>query len=308
MPVVRPSSTKMRAVTPAPGTGEPIKRVPVGRPASDLAKTVPPPASSAAPEVIVPPDVTPPEVAALVRRDPSSFEIAPKALVDERAKRARSLEDDLDSPPPAPAPPPPEPPQPPPSAVIEDPPAAAAPAPNVAGAPSSGARAAEEPVVERRPSTLPPIPKGGSGGKFLGLVLGVVVVGAAIGAEKMGYVDQLRRSVQPTASTAASPDVPAANHAPRAETTSIDPSNASSKDRPSASGDVTPAPIPDGMGRLTTADLAGGRRIFVDGATVGQTPDPVILKCGSHTVRVGHAGHDQVIEVPCGAEIVIHEH
>jgi serine/threonine-protein kinase len=48
-----------------------------------------------------------------------------------------------------------------------------------------------------------------------------------------------------------------------------------------------------------------GRRIFVDDRTVGQTPESVLVKCGARSVKIGSAGHRQVVDVPCGGEINI---
>jgi hypothetical protein len=61
--------------------------------------------------------------------------------------------------------------------------------------------------------------------------------------------------------------------------------------------------IPTGMGLLKTAEVQPGHRIFVDGRTVGQTPRPVLVKCGAARVKIGSAGHARTLEVPCGQEI-----
>jgi hypothetical protein len=63
------------------------------------------------------------------------------------------------------------------------------------------------------------------------------------------------------------------------------------------------APVPDDKGRLSTAGSAPGRRIFVDDRTVGETPNDVIVPCGSHRVRVGSRGTTSIVEVPCGGEL-----
>jgi serine/threonine-protein kinase len=70
-----------------------------------------------------------------------------------------------------------------------------------------------------------------------------------------------------------------------------------------------PAPAapaaPDDKGRLSSAGTAPGRRIFVDDRTVGETPNVVVLPCGSHRVRVGSRGTTMILDVPCGGEITV---
>ncbi len=70
---------------------------------------------------------------------------------------------------------------------------------------------------------------------------------------------------------------------------------------PEVPASAAPADV-DGLVRPTGAT---GRRIFVDGATVGQTPSPVKVRCGVHTIRIGSAGRPQTVDVPCGGEIEI---
>jgi hypothetical protein len=59
------------------------------------------------------------------------------------------------------------------------------------------------------------------------------------------------------------------------------------------------------MGRVRTTGAAPGRRIFVDERTVGQTPESVVVKCGSRAIKLGSAGSTQTVDVPCGGEITV---
>jgi serine/threonine-protein kinase len=61
------------------------------------------------------------------------------------------------------------------------------------------------------------------------------------------------------------------------------------------------------MGLVETTDLRGGRRIFVDEVTVGQTPESVLVRCGARTIRIGSAGQRQAVDVPCGKPIRVGE-
>jgi PEGA domain len=64
-----------------------------------------------------------------------------------------------------------------------------------------------------------------------------------------------------------------------------------------------PAQIPPGMGLLETASAQPGHRIFVDGRTMGQTPQSVLVKCGKTSVKIGSAGHLRAVDIPCGKAI-----
>jgi serine/threonine-protein kinase len=98
-------------------------------------------------------------------------------------------------------------------------------------------------------------------------------------------------SASASASAAASASaVPSASVAPSA---SAAPASAA---KPSAA-------VAEGMGIVTTSGAAPGRRIFVDDRTVGQTPQSITVKCGSHSVRIGSSGKTQTIDVPCGGEV-----
>jgi hypothetical protein len=38
---------------------------------------------------------------------------------------------------------------------------------------------------------------------------------------------------------------------------------------------------------------------------MGQTPESFTVKCGKHQIRVGTAGKVQMLDVPCGGEIIV---
>ena len=58
-------------------------------------------------------------------------------------------------------------------------------------------------------------------------------------------------------------------------------------------------------GALGIPANAAGHRVFVDGRVVPQSLGTVVVDCGAHTVRIGHDGRDQVIDVPCGGRISV---
>lgn len=68
---------------------------------------------------------------------------------------------------------------------------------------------------------------------------------------------------------------------------------------------VTLADVPAGSGLVKTEGAAPGHRIYVDERTVGQTPESVVVKCGTHQIKVGSAGAARAVDVPCGGEITV---
>jgi serine/threonine-protein kinase len=59
------------------------------------------------------------------------------------------------------------------------------------------------------------------------------------------------------------------------------------------------------MGLLRSETAPPGHRIFVDDRVVGETPTPITVKCGVHSVKVGSSGYRRTIDVPCGGEITL---
>jgi hypothetical protein len=50
---------------------------------------------------------------------------------------------------------------------------------------------------------------------------------------------------------------------------------------------------------------SSGHRIFVDGRVVGSGPEPVTVKCGRHSIKIGSAGKPRIKDLPCGSEITL---
>jgi serine/threonine-protein kinase len=115
-------------------------------------------------------------------------------------------------------------------------------------------------------------------------------------------------SVAASPTTAAPGPAPApASASPLASAAATAASAAAAASAPAAStATVAPAgDLPPGTGRVKTAGAVPGRRIFVDEKTVGQTPDAVVVKCGSRTIKLGSTGSTQTVDVPCGSEITV---
>lgn len=68
---------------------------------------------------------------------------------------------------------------------------------------------------------------------------------------------------------------------------------------------ATTSAVPSDRGSIDTASAMAGRRVFVDGHVVGQTPGAMLVKCGLRKVKVGSAGHTRKIDVPCGGSIAV---
>ncbi len=58
-------------------------------------------------------------------------------------------------------------------------------------------------------------------------------------------------------------------------------------------------------GDIVTPPKAGGHRVFVDGRYAGDSPGPIRVHCGQHTVKVGSGGVAKPVNVPCGGEISV---
>lgn len=48
---------------------------------------------------------------------------------------------------------------------------------------------------------------------------------------------------------------------------------------------------------------AAGHRVFVDGRVAPTSLNTVVVDCGPHTVKIGHDGRDQEVDVPCGGRV-----
>jgi hypothetical protein len=66
---------------------------------------------------------------------------------------------------------------------------------------------------------------------------------------------------------------------------------------------ATKPEIPSAMGLLITSNAPRGHRVFVNGHPVGQTPQVILVECGSTRVKIGRSGQERVVDVPCGQEI-----
>src|SRR5262249_45111915 len=103
----------------------------------------------------------------------------------------------------------------------------------------------------------------------------------------------------PSASAPVPNPAPAPTHAPGSPTSSSTPT----PQEPTAA-----SAIPGGKGVIQTSGLAPGRRVFVDRRVLGETPNPITLPCGQHTVQIGSNGKLQTLDVPCGGEVSASEH
>jgi hypothetical protein len=58
-------------------------------------------------------------------------------------------------------------------------------------------------------------------------------------------------------------------------------------------------------GMIVVPASAAGHRIFVDERIVSSLVGPIALDCGAHTIRIGHDGRDQKVDVPCNGRVVL---
>jgi hypothetical protein len=65
-------------------------------------------------------------------------------------------------------------------------------------------------------------------------------------------------------------------------------------------GEITPPAL---EGRIVTAPSPSDHRIFVDGKAMGHEGQPIAIRCGKHTVKIGTSGTPRLLDVPCGGEV-----
>ena len=52
-------------------------------------------------------------------------------------------------------------------------------------------------------------------------------------------------------------------------------------------------------GAISVPAHAAGHRVFVDGRVAGTSPGTLVVDCGPHTIKIGHDGREQSLDVPC---------
>jgi len=112
-------------------------------------------------------------------------------------------------------------------------------------------------------------------------------------------------SASASAPSVASAAPSASASAPPAPVASAAPSAAPPPPPPPASGEPkAAASAPSGdSGDLIPPAAAAGHRVFVDGKVAGEGSAPIHLHCGAHTVRIGSAGAEKKVDVPCGGTL-----
>ena len=159
----------------------------------------------------------------------------------------------------------------------------------------------EQPDLERAPRRRSLFIAAAAAAIAMGVTIGVVLgwrerttAAAATAAAATAAARAKPRATVPRAGTAPVATAPAPAIAPT----------------PTAAVAVAPAPAParavtPGTGRLLTATSERGHRVFVDGRVAGSGGAPLVVRCGSHDVRVGSAGRLRKVEIPCGGELEV---
>lgn len=176
------------------------------------------------------------------------------------------------------------------------------------------------PFASAPPSAAPPAKRSSN---VLALAAAAVVALVTVTSGAVLYVRsrtppppisfETRADAPPVPTTAATPVVTATATAVTSAVPAPTPSPTVTAPEPVASAAPTePAPIDPAAsateGTMKTTGALPGRRIFVDTAVVGQTPETVTVKCGEHVVRLGSSGKNQMVTVPCGGEITVADH
>lgn len=173
------------------------------------------------------------------------------------------------------------------------------------------------PPPKKKSTRLPLVP--------LFLIAGLVVAVVAFFAVRRAFTHRTAMALEASSRAHEAPEKPAvtsggvAMEAPRiAETAapSVEPSAVpivSASELPSATGPSAPAApspahgatsstdVPDGMTLVSFPRAAKGHRMYFDGSLLqGETGEPRLLKCGTHTLKIGSAGKPQRVDLPCG--------
>lgn len=168
------------------------------------------------------------------------------------------------------------------------------------------------PPPKKKSTRLPLVP--------LFLIAGLVVAVVAFFAVRRAFTHRTAMALEASEKPAVTSGV-VATEAPRiAETAtpSVEPAAVpivSASELPSATGPSalsapSPSPaqgttsstdVPDGMTLVSFPRAAKGHRMYFDGSLLqGETGEPRLLKCGTHTLKIGSAGKPQRVDLPCG--------
>jgi serine/threonine-protein kinase len=164
------------------------------------------------------------------------------------------------------------------------------------------------------PPVLPAPPAASKAPLFMGLFAAVLLIG---GAGAAGLALRTRPATgpkaPPSAATATASARVTATESPKPSAPVV-----TATPTPSATVTATPTPSATATAEPTTAPLAGakegildtgtaasGRRVFVDGKVVGQTPLKQAIRCGLHQVKVGSSGTEKAVQIPCGGSVTV---
>ncbi|HEV3194445.1 MAG TPA: hypothetical protein VGY54_28305 [Polyangiaceae bacterium] len=167
-------------------------------------------------------------------------------------------------------------------------------------------------------SVAPALPKRGFAfpvalavaGVAVGLAAAMVVVGTSGQRSAAGKrLQSPLASPQPAASTLPTSAASSAEESPppSAAATPSPPSATASSPVPTAPP-VAAVALPTtnadpNMGTVLLPAWTRGRRVYVDSHVVGEGPEPLHLRCGTHVLRLGSAGEEQSVSVPCGGSV-----
>ena len=152
------------------------------------------------------------------------------------------------------------------------------------------------------PTVAPPKSRAGA---ILGWGAALLVLSAGTAAVvtvglKTGAFARLRTSSAVSAKTETTSVAAAPKPVPRSVPITAPPSPSPV---PAVSIDSLPKPaIGESMTLVTFPASAQGHRVFFDGKPYAVTPEPLMLRCGRHNIRIGSAGKVRVTDLTCGRE------
>jgi hypothetical protein len=135
-------------------------------------------------------------------------------------------------------------------------------------------------------------------------MLGVVVLGSAaawvgVRARMLRWPARASSSAGVAASVSTTATASAAVTATETETGNGTATESASSSA-GAQGTTAGADAGRTKGTIVTGSTAEHHRLFVDGRVVGEGEGAFVVPCGAHVVRIGSAGQDRPVVVPCG--------
>lgn len=317
--VAPPVTEPMPDIPPPPDSDSPVPHTAIMAPIATPA--APPPVAPLAPApaapVVAAPGPTPaPAGLAIPSIPPPALGLPPLQLQPPSTPLASSASIPSIQGPWHVTPSPPQPSLPPPGASLAPPPNPFA---NGGGGGHESARIPLDPSSAREASAAETvmIRKKSKAGLIIGLVLTLCVTGGlafVVGTKVLGPKEgpSTARSSDPHDTTTTTTAItPPSSATPPVSVAAVPPPAPAPAPAPdpepavTASAKVTLSKPPKTMGTVRVKRSGWGHRVFIDGQVAGQGGKDITWQCGPHRVKVGSAGRESSVDIPCGGTVEV---